>query len=93
MEKERVPMLAVSLAGHDKGKRYVVVSEDETGVFLCDGKNKLLDHPKRKNRKHVQLIKHLPEGIAGAITQVREDADVRRILAEYDRVRTMNEGF
>ena len=43
----------LSLAGHDKGKLYVVISASEQIVFLCDGKTKLLSKPKKKKQKHI----------------------------------------
>ena len=43
-----------SVAGHDKGKFYIVVSEDEKNVFLCDGKTNLLSSPKKKKKKHIE---------------------------------------
>jgi len=55
--------LARSKAGHDKGKVYVVVSETETELYLADGDLKKLAAPKKKNRRHAQVIYHLPEEI------------------------------
>jgi ribosomal protein L14E/L6E/L27E len=45
-----------SNAGHDKGKAYVVIKETEEQLFLCDGLLKPLAKPKKKNKKHVQLL-------------------------------------
>ena len=42
-----------SLKGHDKGKIYKILSFDERTLTLTDDKGKV----KKKNRKHVQLIK------------------------------------
>ena len=47
---------AVSKAGHDKKHLYMVVSEDERYVYLVDGVNKTLEKPKKKNKKHIQII-------------------------------------
>lgn len=83
MEQYHAEMLAVSLAGHDKGKRYVVLGQEKEYFFLVDGTTKLLSRPKKKNQKHVQLIKHLPEEIREALSQIREDADVKKVLISY----------
>ncbi len=56
--------LAVSRAGHDKGHVFAVVGEDGEYLFLADGVLKPLERPKRKNRKHVQMIKNLPEDVS-----------------------------
>ncbi|MCR4685792.1 MAG: KOW domain-containing RNA-binding protein [Lachnospiraceae bacterium] len=52
-----VGYLAKSLAGHDKGNIYIIIEETETDVLVADGKHKTLGHPKRKNKKHIQVIK------------------------------------
>lgn len=49
--------IAISLAGHDKGKMYVILSVDQDTVWLCDGKYKKKSSPKKKNIKHIQVIK------------------------------------
>ena len=50
--------LVYSLAGHDKNKVYAVIQEDAESVWLADGDNRTVDHLKKKNKKHVQLIRH-----------------------------------
>lgn len=49
--------LVYSLAGHDKNKVYAVIREDDENVWLADGEVRMLDHPKKKNKKHVQLVR------------------------------------
>ncbi|MCD8105363.1 MAG: KOW domain-containing RNA-binding protein [Lachnospiraceae bacterium] len=78
-------MLARSLAGHDKGSLYVVLEEnpDAGSYLLSDGKHRTLNHPKRKNAKHVQLITHLPDSTLARMQEITLDAHVRKILKEY----------
>ena len=45
-----------SLKGHDEGSVYIVIRTDGDYAFVCDGKNKLLGNPKRKNFKHLECI-------------------------------------
>ena len=52
-----VGMFAISKAGHDKGRMYLIIGEDETTVDLADGKIRMLENPKRKKKKHVQVVK------------------------------------
>lgn len=47
---------AVATAGHDKDKIYVIIGQQEKFLLLADGKEKTLTNPKKKNRKHAQLI-------------------------------------
>ncbi len=47
--------LVRSLAGRDKGKHYLVLSEiDQKYVFLVDGQSRPVSRPKKKNRAHLQ---------------------------------------
>ena len=51
MDRWEKGMLAKSLAGHDKGKIYVVINIEENHIFLVDGTVRTLDRPKKKKRK------------------------------------------
>ncbi len=48
---------AVSRAGHDGGQIYIIIKETEEYVYLADGKSRTLENPKRKNKKHIQIIR------------------------------------
>ena len=43
-----------SLAGHDKGALFCVTDTDGDFLLLANGKERKLNSPKRKRRKHVQ---------------------------------------
>ena len=45
-----------SLAGHDKGKLFVIIGETGEYVSLVNGKSRPLEKPKQKNKKHIQII-------------------------------------
>lgn len=51
-----VGQLAVSRAGHDKDTLYLIVREEGNSVYLADGVLKPYAMPKKKNKKHIQLI-------------------------------------
>lgn len=48
---------AKSLSGHDRNQYYLVVKKEEQNVYLVNGTTKSLDSPKKKNRKHIQIIR------------------------------------
>ena len=48
--------VVVSTAGRDQGEWFYVIAEDPTYLFLANGKDRTLDRPKRKKRKHVQKV-------------------------------------
>ncbi len=60
-----IGMLAAAKAGHDKNQLYIIIEETDDFVWLADGKYKTLQHPKRKNKKHIQFWKkQTPELVA-----------------------------
>lgn len=48
--------LATSKAGHDKDRLYMIVGEEGECVYLCDGRVRGVEHPKKKKKKHIQII-------------------------------------
>lgn len=51
-----VGMLATSKAGHDKYEIYIIYKEESEYVYLVDGRIRTVEHPKKKNKKHIQII-------------------------------------
>ena len=47
---------ATSKAGHDKMQLYVITGMEGDFVYLCDGRLKLIEKPKKKRIKHIQII-------------------------------------
>lgn len=84
MEENIVGMLAISKAGHDKDSVYVIIREDSEYIYVADGRSRTADRPKRKNKKHVQLIKkkRMPEPENGF-----DDLEMKRMIKEYLRER------
>ena len=79
MDRFEVGMLAKSKAGHDKGHVYIIMKEDSAYVYLVDGSLRTLDRPKKKKKKHVQVIleKHEMSGI--------DNVGIKRILKLFDK--------
>ena len=48
---------ARSKSGHDKNQIYLIKEKDEKFVYLVNGTTRTLDMPKKKNAKHIQVIK------------------------------------
>ena len=48
---------ATARAGHDAGVLYVIVGEEGGYVYLSDGCLRTVQHPKKKNCKHIQIIR------------------------------------
>ncbi len=78
--------LAVSRSGHDKDSLYVIIKEEANLVYLADGRLKLLEKPKKKNRKHIQIIKKLPKEITEVFTQQDfRNEEIKRAIKLYQK--------
>jgi hypothetical protein len=60
-------MYAESLAGHDKGRLYIVIEETGKCVILSDGRSHPLENPKRKKRIHIQPVYRIDDRLADKI--------------------------
>jgi ribosomal protein L14E/L6E/L27E len=56
MDEFKIGGYAVATAGHDFGKCYVIFLVDQEYVYLVDGRLRMLDHPKKKKKKHVKML-------------------------------------
>ena len=81
------PVLAISRAGHDAGRTYLVLGEEEDFLWLTDGDLRPLDKPKKKKRMHVQLVRKIPQTAADAAYcgsgSRWQDMDTRRVLTAW----------
>ncbi len=48
--------VVVSTAGRDQGNWFYVIGEDNAYLMLANGKDRSLEKPKRKKRKHTQKV-------------------------------------
>ena len=65
-----------SQAGRDKGRLLAALSSDSSFVYVCDGRERPLRNPKRKNPRHLQ-----PCGRSVTDSQMRSDRALRKALA------------
>lgn len=84
--------LATSKAGHDKDRLYMVVGEEGECVYLCDGRLRGVEHPKKKKKKHIQiihssaqdtLIQIIKQNLPGERDEI--DRQIRKTLEDYLR--------
>ena len=78
---------ATSKAGHDKTKLYIIINEDLEYVYLVDGDLKPLDKPKKKSKKHIQIINKVDETIQNKLDtkQIIYNEDIKRAIKLYWR--------
>lgn len=87
--------LASSKAGHDKDKIYVIIKEDTEYVWLADGKIKTVDKPKKKRKKHIQVIKYFyDKEIKASLSEGKKvsDLEIMMILKDYKKQQMSDTG-
>ena len=82
--------LATSKVGHDKGRLYLIIGEEDDSVLVCDGRLRGVTNPKKKKKKHIQIIHFpAPAGLFAKIQHVSDgqedgiDEQIRSHLKEY----------
>lgn len=76
------------IAGHDKNHVYFVAGEDETNVLLANGTTKKIEHPKKKAKIHVQIIKRIPIDITALFCEeMPSDKIIQTALKEYEEMK------
>ena len=88
MDPERISDLGISdvveaTAGRDLGKIFYVIGADEQFLLLANGKDRPLDRPKRKKRKHVQKVLRSETRVAEKLRRGDKvlNSELRRDLA------------
>ena len=62
--------IVYSKRGHDKGKIFVVIAENDLYLYLVDGSKRLFKNPKRKKIKHVQVTNYICDEIIKKISSI-----------------------
>lgn len=74
-----------ALSGRDKGKCFVVLSQKDNYLYLCDGKRRKAQKPKCKKIKHVRLTGDYDESLRKILADVGRltNKEVRFALKAY----------
>lgn len=86
MERFEQGMLAWSRAGHDSGQLYVIIAVDGEYVFLSDGRLRPLEKPKKKKKKHVQVLRKIPQELENMAIKTVKNEDIRRVIRRFVNV-------
>ena len=75
--------VVVSTAGRDSGEWFYVIAEEQNFLFLANGKDRTLEKPKRKKRKHVEKVLRSETRVAVKIRSGDKvlNSELRRDLA------------
>lgn len=67
-----------SKSGRDKGYFLAVVSSDDRFALVCDGKERRLERPKKKNLKHIS-----PTDIVLSEEQLKTNKSLKHALNDF----------
>ena len=81
---------AKSLSGHDKDQYYLVYKEDGDFLLLVNGTTRPLEKSKKKNKKHVQIVKNLPIQIEEILKEEVTNLNVKKAIREYEKLVNQN---
>ena len=88
MDPEQISELTISdvvrsTAGRDAGEIFYVIGEDPIYLTLANGKDRPLDRPKRKKRRHIQKVLRSETRVADKLRRGDKvlNGELRRDLA------------
>ncbi len=82
---------AKSLSGHDKNEHYFVLCKEDDFYFLVNGTNRPIEKPKKKNEKHIQIVKKLPEEVKEILKEEQTNLTIKRALKKYKQILNQEE--
>ena len=92
MDPERISEINISdvvmsTAGRDQGKLFYVIDADPVYLSLANGKDRTLEKPKRKKRKHIQKVLRSETRVAEKLRLGDKvlNSELRRDLAYLSR--------
>ena len=83
-----------STAGRDMDKWFYVVNLDETYLYLANGKDRRIENPKRKKRKHAAKVLRSETRVAAKLIAGDKvlNSELRRDLAYLSQTASNNLG-
>jgi len=88
MNEFEIGAYAVSTAGHDSGKSYVIFQKDSEYIYLVDGRIRTLDRPKKKKMMHVQMLEESNQTLTDKVknkTVINEEIKRAIKLLQYGK--------
>lgn len=75
--------VVMSTTGRDQGEWFYVIDADPVYLFLANGKDRTIEKPKRKKRKHTKKVLRSETRVAGKILSGDKvlNSELRRDLA------------
>ena len=86
--------VVVSTAGRDAGKLFYVIGMDDQHLMLVNGKDRSIEKPKRKKRKHAEKVLRSETRVAEKLRAGDKvlNSELRRDLAYFRQKLQVNPG-
>ena len=93
MEEISISDIIVSTAGRDRGKLFYVIGTEGVYALIANGKDRKLEHPKRKKLKHVRFVTRTDSRVALKLRTGEKvlNSEMRKELAVFRQYLTQNE--
>ena len=77
--------VVIATAGREKGKLFYVLNVEQQYLLLGNGKDRTLEKPKRKKRKHARLVLRSETRVAAKLRAGDKvlNSELRRDLTEF----------
>ena len=85
----------LSTAGRDQGKLFYVMETEGVYALIANGRDRRLEHPKRKKLKHIRKVPRVESRIAEKIRSGEKvlNSELRRDLAQFSQeINSQNQG-
>ena len=85
--------IIVSTAGREQGKLFYVIGTDGVYALIANGKDRKLEHPKRKKLKHVRFVTRTDSRVALKLRTGEKvlNSELRRELAVFRQTLAQNQ--
>lgn len=70
--------IVCSSAGRDRGEYMVIINASGEDVYVCNGKDRRRENPKKKNKKHLAFTNAFLES-----KRLNSNSSIRKALREY----------
>lgn len=93
MEEISISDIIVSTAGRDQGKLFYVIGTEGVYALIANGKDRKLEHPKRKKLKHVRFVTRTESRVALKLRAGEKvlNSEMRRELAAFRQHLSQNQ--
>ncbi len=85
MNEFSIGQIVIPKAGHDMGEFHIILGQDETFLYIADGRRRKIEKPKKKKKKHVQPTLYIADDVKEKIVLEEKvlDSDIRNAIELY----------